>query len=357
MNNGEFSRGGSAYIASKIEEAIQDRSRTVTISGNWEIDEAIRLPANFTLILEDAHLQMAEGVYSNMFVNEHHGTELGKTVEGTDRNISILGRGRAVLDGGVYNGLSEKNQSQNGLPPIWKNNLVLFTNVDGFKISDISCINQRWWALNFVYCSNGYLGNIDFCANDTAIDENGNAYHGLKWEKYDEILVKNADGIDLRQGCHHILIENITGFTEDDSVALTALHGNLERTFAVEGLPSDICNVEIRNIRTAAFCTNVRLLNQSGIRLHDIVVDGVYDMGAESERMNRGLYAVRVGDTRLYGTRHSTEDETYNITIKNVCGRGGYAVSLAGAMKNPVMFGIEAHNGARMLKDERGNLI
>ena len=354
MSETIFLSGGSEYISDKINEAVEDQSRTATVSGNWEIEEAIRLPSNFTLILENAHLRMADGVYGNMFVNQNHGTEIGRTVEGTDRNITVLGRGTAILDGGPYNGLSERNHSRDGLPPIWKNNLLLFTNVDGFKVSGISCRNQRWWALNFVYCSNGYLGDIDFCANDTAIDENGNEYHGLKREKYGEVLVKNADGIDLRQGCHHILIENITGFTEDDSVALTALNGRLEQTFSVDGLPSDICNVEIRNIRTSAYCTNVRLLNQGDIKLHDITIDGVFDTSAESPYMDRGIYVVRIGDTRLYGTRHATEDETYNITVKNVRGGGDYVLSLAGAMKNLVLFGIEAVNGAKMLLDNRG---
>ena len=357
MSDTAFTKNGSSYISSKIEEAVSNKSRTATVNGNWEISEAIRLPSNFTLILEDAHLRMADSVYSNMFVNENHETEIGKTTEGTDRNINIIGRGKAILDGGKYNGLSERNHSRDGLPHIRKNNLLLFTNVDGFKISGISCHNQRWWALNFVYCSNGYIGNIDFCANDTGIDESGNEYHGLIRSKYDEVLVKNADGIDLRQGCHDILIENITGFTEDDSVALTGLNGSLERTFAVEGLSSDICNVEIRNIRTAAFCTNVRLLNQGDVKLHDIVIDGVYDMGRESVHMDSGIFAVRIGDTRLYGPRHSTEDETYNITVKNVRGEGYYAISLAGAMKNLVLFGIEAANGAKMVKDERSNLL
>ncbi|MBR3967394.1 MAG: hypothetical protein IKJ91_10020 [Clostridia bacterium] len=353
MKNIEFSKGGSAYISSKIEDAVKDQSRTATISGNWEIEEAIRLPSNFTMILENACLRMADGVYSNMFVNEHHGTDIGSTVDGTDRNINLIGRGTAILDGGKYNGLSEKNHSKDGLPPIWKNNLLLFTNVEGFKVSDISCRNQRWWALNFIYCSNGYLGNIDFCANDTGIDENGNEYHGLKRAKYNEVLVKNADGIDLRQGCHDILIENITGFTEDDSVALTALNCEMEQIFSVRGLPSDLCNVEIRNIRTAAYCTNVRLLNQGDIKLHDIMIDGVYDMSSDSPYMDKGLYAVRIGDTQLYGTRHATDDETYNITVKNVCGGGEYVISLAGAMKNLACFGIEAKDGAKMLKDNR----
>lgn len=349
----EFSKGGSAYIAAKIEEAVKNQSRTATVSGNWEIDAAVRLPSNFTLILADAHLKMADGVYSNMFVNELHDTQIGKTADGTDRNINLLGRGRAILDGGTYNGLSERNSSKDGMPPIWKNNLLLFTNVDGFKVSGISFRNQRWWALNFIYCANGYLGNLDFCASDICVDENGNEYHGLRRDRCDDILVKNADGIDLRQGCHDILIENITGFTEDDSVALTALDGRMERTFAVRGLSSDLCNVVIRNVRTAAFCSNVRLLNQGEIKLHDITVDGVYDMAEASPHMDLGRYAVRVGDTHMYGARHSTAEETYNITVKNVCGGGEAVLCLAGEIGNLVFFGIESVNGAPMLKDDR----
>lgn len=50
-------------------------------------------------------MKLADDCYSNIFVNEHHDTELGKTTEGTDTNISIIGRGKAILDGGEYNGL------------------------------------------------------------------------------------------------------------------------------------------------------------------------------------------------------------------------------------------------------------
>ena len=353
MDNKIFLKGGCEYIAAKIDEAVKNESRTAAISGNWEIDQAVALPSNFTLILNDCHLRMADGCFSNMFVNENHGSEIGKTQAGTDRNITILGRGEAILDGGKYNGLSETTQLTDGMPPIWKNNLLLFTNVDGFKISNISCRNQRWWALNFIYCSNGYIGNIDFCASDTAVDADGNEYHGLKQSAYEEILVKNADGVDLRKGCHDIIIENITGFTEDDSVALTALNGIMEKTFEVDGLPSDLCRVEIRNIRTEAFCANVRLLNQGEIKLHDISIDGVYDMSQDSPRMDRGMFAVRIGDPHLYGKRHAAKDETYNIAIKNVRGRGGYVISLIGAVDNLVMYGIESFDGAKMLQDER----
>lgn len=356
MDNVKFEKGGSEYITAKILEAVKNESRTATVCGNWEIAEAVRLPSNFTLILENAHLRMADGCFSNMFLNEHSGTDIGTTLAGTDSNISIVGRGKAILDGGKYNGLSEKTQLKDGMPPIWKNNLVLFTNVDGFHVSGISCKNQRWWALNFVYCRNGYLGNLDFCSDDTGIDANGNEYHGLKQSAYHEVLIKNSDGIDLRQGCHNVLIENITGFTEDDSIALTAApNGLLEKTFAVEGMLPDIYNVEIKNVKTAAFCANVRLLNQGGAKLHDILVDGVYDVGPESPHLDRGAYTVRLGDKHLYGTRHATPDETYNITIKNVRGGGLFVISLVGGMKDVVLQNIEATNGAIMLQDERTN--
>lgn len=351
-----FQTNGVQYITQLIREAEENKTRTAVVTGNWEIDQEVRIPGDFTLILDGCHLKMADGCYSNLFVNEHHDTELGRTAAGTDRNIAILGKNGAILDGGTYNGLSERTQRQNGLPAIWKNNLLLFTNVDGFRISGFSCHNQRWWALNFVYCANGYLGDLDFRACDIGIDGEGNVYHGLKRSCYEEVYVKNADGIDLRQGCHDIAIENITGFTEDDSVALTGLNGRLEQAFCVKGLCRDICNVTIRNVATSAFCSNIRLLNQGEVKLHDILIDGVYDTSENSPYMDRGVYGVRIGDTRMYGKRHATADETYNITVRNVRSRAEYALGLAGDMKDLVVEGIECFDGAVPLRDQRGEL-
>ena len=134
----------------------------------------------------------------------------------------------------------------------------------------------------------------------------------------------------------------------------SALYGGLERHFAVEGMASDICHVEIKNVRAEAYCTNVRLLNQGGTKLHDILIDGVYDTSEGSAHMDRGLYAVRIGDTHMYGSRHATADETYNITVRNVRGRGEHVISLAGEITNLVMYGIESFDGAAMLLDKRG---
>lgn len=353
----EFRKGGSANIQNLIRNALANgQRRAMVVGGNWEMEEAVRIPSDFTLILDNCHLRMADNTFDNMFVNEHHGTEIGKTVEGTDRYISIIGRGEAIIDGGNYNGLSEKNSGKDGMPHVSKNNLLFFTNVDGFQIRNIAFHNQRWWALNFIYCSNGELTDLTFKANDTNIDEQGNIYHGLSLIDYFDMQVKQADGIDIRQGCHHINIENIRGFAGDDLVAITALDGHMEQQYAVAGLPKDICYIKVKNIIGEALDSNVRLLNQGGYTLHDILIDTVEDTSGETSYLEtHPLYGIRVNDAHhLYGIRHSTEDETYNIIIKNVRSRACYAIHLGGRpIKNFVCENIVAFDGACLVEDKR----
>ncbi len=341
------------HISELIARAAADGSRTVTVTGEFEITEAIRIPSDFTLYLNDCHLTLADGVYSNIFVNENYDKEIGRTEEGTNRSIKIIGNGNAILDGGNYNGLCEYNAGKEGRPQMWVNNTLLFTNVDGFEIRGIEVRNQRWWALNFVYCRNGVIKDIVTSSCDLGIDENGSFYHGLIRERSKEVYIRNADCVDLRCGCHDILIENITGFSEDDTVALTALPGVLEETFELRGACSDIYNVTIKDINSASLCSNVRLLNQGGTRLHDILIDGVHDTSADCPCLNHGGNAIRIGDSHLYGSCHATEDETYNITVKNVRGRAENVICIAGEMKNITFENIEAFDGARLFLDNR----
>ncbi len=343
----------SAHIRSLIDASLADGSRQVTLTGDYTVDETVFLPSDFTLILDNCHLTMADGTFCNLFRNEHAGTH---TKAEADRNIRILGHGRAILDGGTYNGLSERNHSRDGNPHISVNNLLLFANVEGFTIENIHCRNQRWWALNFIACGNGRLSNIDFCSDDTRVLPDGTKVRGLRRNDYEGVYIKNSDGIDLRSGCHDILIENITGFTEDDTVALTGLSGSTEAMYGVtDGNPA-IRNVIIRNVQSAAYCANVRLLNQGGIGLYNILIDGVMDTSADSPHMDRGIYAVRVGDNHLYGSRHSTPDETKNITIRNVYGRGVCAVQLAGAITNLVLDNICTFDECTVAVDNQAEL-
>lgn len=343
-----FIKNGATIIQEMIDNAKSLNENAVTISGNYEIEKTILIPSDFVLTLANCHLRMADNTFCNMFTNISCRTEKGRTQEGTDHNITIQGIGRVILDGGEYNGLSERNSLKDGHPHISVNNILLFTNVDGFRITNLHVRNQRWWALNFIYCCHGHISDIDFLADYTTVDENGIQHKGLGRRSYDTVgrrsydtvRVKNADGIDLRTGCHDIIIENITGFTEDDTIALTGLPGKMEKMFDVIDLSSDIYNIIIRNVLSSAYCANVRLLNQSGIRLFNILVDGVMDSSMNCPYMERGGTGVRIGDLHMYGTRHATAAETFNITVRNVFSRADVALRIAGAMRDCVFENI-----------------
>ena len=356
MDSKFFIKGGSEYISSLIAEAVRSGTRKAVVTGAYEIETPIRIPSDFTIILENCHLRLADGVYSNIFINEHFGTPEGRTLTGRDRNIKIIGRGEAILDGGNYNGLSEKTQMKDGLPPVWNNNLILFTNVCDFEIRRIYACEQRWWAFCFVYCSHGRISDVEFCSNDMGMTEDGTVYRGLKRAAYKEACVKNSDGIDLRVGCHDIVIENISGFTEDDTVALTALSWHLEKFAEVEGLSTDIYNVEIRNVTSSAYCSNVRLLNQGEHKIHDIYIEGVYDTSENSVHMDRGACGVRIGDsTHMYGSRVATADETYNITLRGVRSRAVHCLALHGAIGNLIIEDVESFDGGGGTEDMRNS--
>ena len=320
-----FKENGGAYIAGLIRKAVEDELYTCTVSGNWEIEQPIRIPSGFTLVLDGCHLRMKDGTMCNMFVNEHLDCENNAI---RDYDICIEGRGRAILDGGEPNGLNEKSFKANpeafpGIPGNSVNNLILFVNVDGIRIHGLQLRNQRWWAMNFIYCCHGILRNLEFRANATRVDKDGKHVIGLIKKDTASCLVKNADGIDLRCGCHDFIIENITGFTQDDTIALTAMQGKMEKRYRVEGMATDICNVIIRNINTAAYCANVRLLNRDHVKLHDILIDGVFDASRDCRFMDTGGNHVLIGcDPGRYGTIPSQPGELYNITVRNVHSTG-----------------------------------
>ena len=117
LNGITFKRFGAQKIQNKIKKAQKKGKTQCVISGNLEIEKTVLIPSNFTLILEDCHLRMKDNVFCNMFKNASEGKE-------TDHNIGIIGRGRAIIDGGNYNGLCEKKSLKDGNPHISVNNLI-----------------------------------------------------------------------------------------------------------------------------------------------------------------------------------------------------------------------------------------
>lgn len=296
-----------------INKVIIPRLNARTNTFVWNIEETVLLPDDITIILDNCILRLADGVFCNIFRNKNTYTKLGKEAEGEQKNIQIIGMGNAVLDGGLPNGLTERTSMKDGYPSVINNNFILFTNVRNFVIKDFTVSNQRWWAFNFYYCQEGYISNINVQAKDD---------------------IKNQDGIDLRSGCNNIVIENIRGQAGDDLIALTGFQGESEKNFRVKGKDIDIHTCTIRNIKgTSVSKAIVALRNQDGVKLHDIIIDGVSDTSFADEK-NHPYATVRIGQNAYVTDRPSVLGETYNINVSNVHAACDTAVMLCSTLLN-----------------------
>jgi len=318
-NDAKFlGKSDSESIQNAINAAEQGPIKTICIprlckrtgKNEWIIDRSILLPSNVTIILDDCHLTLKEGVYENIFRNKNLYTDVSLKQEGKQTGIRIIGFGNAILDGGKGNDLTEATSLKDGRPSIRFNNFILFHNVDDYVIENITCQNMRWWAINQICCTNGRLENIRFF--------NGN-------------LIRNQDGIDLRLGCSNIYINNVSGRCGDDVIALSAFAGSKEReTFLVDGMTPDIHDVTIKNVCADTNYSLVALRNTDGAKIYRVLIENIKDLG--------GIYGprsvVRIGENLYYKKRTSIIGETYDIRVKGVYSLNRATVIIGGALSD-----------------------
>ena len=221
-DKGIISDTDSHSIQSAVNEAIKTDVRRVLIprinertgKAQWDIDEAIILSSNIEIVLDNCYIRQTDGTMDNVFRN-FNDDAMRSTLEEEQENIIIRGVGNAIIDGGVHNGLTQKNSMKDGLPHVEKNNVIRLHNLRGFKLLDFTILNQRWWAINLNYVEEGYISGLKIkCDNGS----------------------HNLDGIDLRSGCNNIILENLFGQAGDDFIALTGFFGSREsEKYAVKG--------------------------------------------------------------------------------------------------------------------------
>lgn len=330
----------------------------------YEITKAVRLPSDMTVYLDSCRLVTPKEVACNFFCNETYNTPDETDPEKEQHDINIIGIGNALLDGGEYNGLSESNSGKDGRPSIRENSMLMFTNCRNITIKNIKTRRHRWWAFCFAYCNHVHISDIDFQADYTYVDEKGvRRFDRTAREEY-ECYVKNADGIDLRNGCNYFTIENITGKTEDDSIALTTLQGSWHNKF-VKGKDDDIHDVVIRNIQTDCLaCGNIRLTCADGNKVYNVVIDGVHDMAEKGCGYASGG-TIKINDSYYRYDRISRLGEMYNISINNVFSKSKVAAVMFQQtannvtinnvfMENPSAPAVLHHKGYGYLRDNNG---
>ncbi|MBE7042612.1 MAG: hypothetical protein E7399_03855 [Ruminococcaceae bacterium] len=319
----------SQSIQNAIDAAESSSCHTVIIprrcertgQDEWMIDKTILLPSNITVILDDCHLTLVENVYENIFRNKNMYTEISRKPEGKQFGIRIIGRGEAILDGGKGNDLRERNSEKEGRPHIRFNNFILLNNVHDYVLENFKCIHMRWWAINQIACTNGRLSNLSFW--------NGN-------------LIPNQDGINCRVGCSNILIENITGRTGDDVVALSAFPKWSDGVLVPEDGEFDIHDITIRNVRAHTRQTVVALRNTDGAKMYRITIDNIADDGGEYKPWG----IVRIGENNYYAERCSVLGETYGINVQNIHSKNRGTVFLNTTLKDSHISNVYAEENA-----------
>lgn len=314
----------------------------------WLIDRAIRLYSGSTVLLEGAHLRMADSVIDHMFTNSIADTQDAGKIGCRQRDITIRGIGGAVLDGGSHNGLVEKNSLSFGRSAL-SNTMLLFQNADRINLENLEIVNARYWAVTFHYCAYGRVSGIRFMTCG---------------------MCPNNDGIDLRLGCHNFVIEHISGYTQDDTVALTALDDDVPR---IPGMDDSIHGVVIRDVASVTPCANVRLLTHYGHKLYNIIIEDI-QTGMETEPgssctlhypdaeklapavtpvywsnfengSRRAEACVRIGENRYFDASRpetaSKPGDMYNITVRNVQASSRYGVTLSHAVSDSVIDNVQ----------------
>ena len=289
----------------------------------WELDKAVKVPSNMTIIFLHAYLRHADFSYENLFTNSRAYEHEGRCVAHEEHDLTFSGIGDVVLDGGTPNGLLEKTCNLYGLPDKRYNATVLFNNVRNLVIENIQFRQSRWYGTYFIHCDTCRISNLDF-------DE---------WED-----CCNRDGVDIRSGCHNFLVENITGTTGDDTVALNNLGNDGNDGRYVEGKDPDTLHMVIRNIKSdAGRWFTVRLLCQDRHLEQDFTLDTIMDVSSAENQKSIDA-AVMVGSHEYHYKIPAELGDLAHLTIRDVYSRGRQAVSFGGCSDDVQVSNIHVYS-------------
>ena len=321
----------------------------------WLIDSAILLRSHTTLELDNCRIKLSDRCRDNFMRSANCGLGI-KDIQPL-QNIHIRGIGHAVLEGadrprasgdsgktigartyGTDAGVAGENQTGD-----WRNIGILLAFVEDVSIQNLTINDSHGWAISLERCANGTLRDIAFASSGFQVID------GVRQ------TILNQDGIDLRLGCHDILIDNITGYTGDDLIALTAIPradsvaGGTASTMVSaakdrgQGL-DDIRHVMLRNIRGYSRGGHhiVRLLNTSGVRMYDILLDGLIDTSPQDVRCQA---AVKIGD-HAYGGGVAPLGDTCRIVVNNVLSKSRHTILIGGSLSDSILTNIVRHGSA-----------
>ena len=351
----DFQGSDSERIAQAVAAAAA-RQGTVRITRRddadgravWLIDEAILLPGNLTLIIDNCTIQLSDLARDNFIRSANCGIGISE-VEPIG-NLHILGVGNAVLLGaehpratgdavktlGVRSYGTDAGKPGERQTGDWRNMGILLARVHNFTIENLLIREAHCWAVSLEKCTGGVIRNLSFHATERRIIDG------------EPQTILNQDGLDLRAGCRDIVIDTLRGVTGDDLLALTGIclqdtpAGTLDHGVSggkVGDPANDIRNIIIRNVigHSAGGHQIVRFLNTAGLCMRNIVLDGLIDTSPGTITDHA---AVRIGDDRAVWGGVTPLGDTSEFQIRNIFSRARSAILVAGSLCDSVIDGV-----------------
>jgi len=316
-------RKGDHFDDGAIAACLLERKKygeaTIIFDGpDYWISQAVCLPSNTTVIIDGCSIRQIPEAFDNVFrgdnlkIDPENPWGLPISVEPLE-NIRILGRNGASIVGPERNRIGWHRNNHNFEEMVgdfwgWRALTISLSRCKGFEIGNLLIEKTRNWAVSFDLCSNGHIHDIEFNSN-----------------------VKNGDGIDFRSGCHHCLVENISGTTSDDTVACTALFKNVmpvhDGKYQYPNEPArrildrtkeemDVSHITVRNVKTGGRHHGIICLAANGCQVHHIHIENVTeDPLNAAEPWREATVKLYTGYGRDY-----TPGDLHDITVENVHG-------------------------------------
>ena len=323
---------------------------------NWNIDEAILLPSNTTVIVDGVMIKQNDEVFDNIFRGDNivldpsNPNGFPKIVKPIS-NIKILGKNSAKLEGPDVNArmmhpTMHTEQYMVGDYWGWRGFLVTLSRCSNFELAGFIYTKQRSWANSFDRCCGGHIHDLEITSS-----------------------VKNGDGVNIRLGCNNIKIENIKGDTSDDLVAInSAIAGVIfpvdKYVYPLE--PSnylinegenirdrDIYNITVANIETATslYSSGVALLSRHGHKIYNVLISDIIDANPISKSTRLSI----VYTYRGYGGGYVSGD-LHSIRINNIVSNSAKAAIVINDVVNDVWINKVTQNRADGIALEAVNM-
>lgn len=290
----------------KIQAAIDFArwtSSPVELNGLYLVDAAVIIRSNTKIILNGV-VKGAVGIRDNIFRTESAEFAPTTILNRATRNWYIKGNSGGGIAGsdedwGGYPATGVSGQS-------WRPIGLLSANSEHFTIEGIRVKSTNMWGIECEQSRFGKIINID-------LDQDGRQ--------------DNQDGINIRRGCHDILIENIIGITYDDIVAITniTLSSDLDvlGTTIYDPIQTtlDCFNIVIRNISSRQerlfpgfspphYGGGILLLCEDGLKIYNVTIDGVTNRKAH-------LY-LGYTSIQYWVTTQCAIGDMVNISLSNI---------------------------------------